>query len=687
MTLDRHLKKKLFTHHDVVVCLLLFFVISAIYLQTRHFEFVSFDDTIYVTENRRVNTGLTKENLVRAFRFSQKGDDTYYHPLTMLSHMIDCEVFGLSHGAHHLSNLLIHLFNTLLLFSVLRVMTGQRRQSAFVAFLFAVHPLNVDTVAWISERKNLLSTFFWLLTLSAYFFFIKKKNISRYVLIVCCMLLGLMAKPILVTIPFVMILLDFWPLGRVRYRGHQPDDMYRKDTSLFSGPTTGSGHCITFQFFRENIHLLVEKIPFFFLSALWISISSISNRHLKLFISTEVVPMDLRIANALISYLKYLWKMIWPFDLAFFYPYPSEMPPALQVIGSAVFLCLASFLILRKWNTKPWLTTGWLWYMGTLVPVIGIVQNGLWPSIADRWTYVPLVGIYMLIAWGISDILANWRYKTFGIWIIASVFLMILSGIAFRQTGYWKDSKTLFGHALEVTDNNAVAHNNLGSIFGKEGRLTKAREHFIKATQMNSRYVSAIHNLGLVAFREGDLDEAMSRYAEALRIDPDYGKAHYDMGVVLQKKGRGEEAGTHYLEALRIYPENAEAHINLGILLAEDRKWTAAADHFLAALKIEKNMPRAYLNLGNILFSIHKTEMAIANYRKAVEVDPNYAAGYIGLGNAFNKKGDIRQAEANFQKALAIDPNNAEAIDRLGKLMNSKSPGGNSKNNGSVVTK
>jgi len=627
--------------YDICIYFFLFLITFTVYWQVRDHEFINFDDTHYVTENIHVRSGFTKKNLISAFHFSQKGDLTYYHPITWISHTLDCHFFGLSPGAHHLINLLFHLMNTTLLFFVFKLMTGQRWQSAFVAALFALHPFNVDTVAWISERKNLLSTFFWLLTLLAYTFYVKKKSMYRYAIVFTSMLLGLLAKPILVTIPCVLLLMDLWPLGRIRLQ---------KSGSLI----------------RSNYHLLIEKIPFFLLSALWVQISTISNQRIGALISTETSPMNLRIANALISYVKYLGKMIWPFDLAIFYPYPSKMFPIWQTAGAAIFLISISFLIFRKWKSLPWLTVGWLWYFGTLFPTIGIIQNGLWPAIADRWAYVPLIGIFIIIAWGIPELLSQWKYKKIGLVIFVLILLTAFAINTFNQIGYWKNSKRLFQHNLDLTKNNSIAHNNLGVALFEEGNVDEAFKHFSNALKINPYFAGAHGNIANAYSEMENPQKAINHYLKALNLKPHLEKVHYNLGVILAKLKKFEEATMHFKKELEKNPYNKEAHNNLGNALSKSGKTKEAIKQYLILLRIDKTNAKAHNNLGIALEKQGENDKAIKHYEKAIQILPDYTDAYTNLGSIFIKKGNPGIGINYIQKALQIDPNNAEAHYNIG---------------------
>ncbi|MBC2695325.1 MAG: hypothetical protein HF982_08645, partial [Desulfobacteraceae bacterium] len=342
--------------YDVLICLFLVIATLAVYWQINYHEFINFDDSLYILQNKQVQKGLTSESISWAFSFT---DIAYWHPLTWLSHMLDCQIYGLIPGMHHRTNLILHIVNSILLFFVFQKMTGALWRSAFVATLFALHPLNVESVAWVAERKNVLSTFFWMLTMLAYVHYTTRPGLYRYLLTLLFLMLGLMAKPMLVTLPFVLLLLDYWPLERLRN--------------------------------QSPFNLILEKIPFFAFSAVSVYISSLSVKYYGIVVSTELVPMQIRIANALVSYVKYIEKMIWPKNLAIFYPFPDTLP-IWQILGAGLFLASISFLVFLNLRKKPYLCMGWLWFLGTLIPVIGLKQAGLWPAMADRWAYVPFVG-------------------------------------------------------------------------------------------------------------------------------------------------------------------------------------------------------------------------------------------------------------------------------------------------------
>ena len=404
---------------DILICLLLVIATLAVYWQVGNFEFVHYDDDVYVTENVHVRSGLTFKSIAWSFT-STLGDN--WHPLTWLSHILDCQLYGIQPGRHHLSNVLFHIANTLLLFLVFVKMTGNIGSSSFVAALFALHPLQVESVAWVAERKNVLSTFFWMLTMWSYLRYVEHSDIKRYLLVLVIFICGLMSKPMLVTLPFVLLLLDFWPLGRFQLKCYDNAHARLEQKSTIIRP-------------------VLEKIPFIIFAAA----SCVVTFHTERAYSFDLVPFHARIANAMVSYIAYIKTMLWPVKLACFYPYP-HLFPTWKVAGAGVVLVIISFLAVRNVRRHPYIAVGWLWYLGTLVPVIGIVQVGA-QAMADRYAYVPLIGLFLIVAWGVPELLSRWRYRNTGL-AAASALLIILTLITWKQVHYWKNCITLFEHAL-----------------------------------------------------------------------------------------------------------------------------------------------------------------------------------------------------------------------------------------------
>jgi tetratricopeptide (TPR) repeat protein len=554
----------------VILILFLSAAIFLLYRQTLNYDFVDFDDPVRVTNNHHVRAGLTPDSLAWSFNFTEK-NIVIWHPLTWISHMLDCQLFGLDSGMHHLTSVLLHIINCILLFLVFERMTGALWRSVFIAALFAFHPVNVDSVAWVAERKNVLSTFFWLLTMFSYAIYTERPGIFRYILIFLAFALGLLAKPMLVTLPFALLLLDYWPLNR------------------FQNPAAPSA-------FR----LIVEKVPFFVLSGISVYLT-LSLKTFGAVLPVEPLSLGLRISNALVSYVSFIGKMVWPQNLAVHYPYP-DMLPIWKTASAGSFLILVSLLTLFAVKRRPYLVVGWLWFLGTLVPVSGIVQPpGLWPAMADRWAYVPFIGLFIIAAWGASDLTARWKHREKGLFMTAVAALLILSATAWLQTRYWANSITLFKHAVQVTSNNSAMHHDLGIALANKGRITEAMKHFYAALRINPRLAEPHLSLGIALTNQGNIPEATGHLSESLRIAPDYAEAHNAMGFALAEQGNTVEAIRHYQKALKLDPELAEAHNGLGVVRAKQNRMDEAIKHFSEALRIDPHHKHAQINLKNAL--------------------------------------------------------------------------------------
>ncbi len=522
-------KKRLNVRYDLLVMLVLVLATAVVYLQLNNYDFVNFDDDDYVTENRHVQTGLTSGNITWAFTTFHAGN---WHPLTWISHMLDCQLFGLKPGLHHLVNLFFHMANTLLLFLILRRMTNALWQSAFVAALFALHPLHVESVAWVAERKDVLSTFFWMLTMGAYVFYVERRELKRYLLALFFFGLGLMAKPMLVTLPFVLLLLDYWPLRRLQMEKPLADDSVnsekfvkphrkkkeRRRSAIRAGHVSKPEKQIRQQ--PAIGHIILEKVPFFVLSLASSIVTYMAQQKGGAVRSLQSFPLTTRIANALVSYCGYIGKILWPENLALLYPH-SGMPPVWKVIGAVLFLGIITFLIIRTVKRFPWLTVGWLWYLGTLVPVIGLVQVGM-QAMADRYTYVPIIGVLIMVAWGVPELLEKWRHRNAALATVTVVILCIFSFVTWKQVQYWQNNTTLFKHTLEKTTNNPIIHYNLGNLLASQGKFDDAIKQFRESIRISPGYAKAHNNLGNALLYQGRLDEAIGSYREALRINPDY---------------------------------------------------------------------------------------------------------------------------------------------------------------------
>jgi tetratricopeptide (TPR) repeat protein len=578
-----HKTKVLNIHRGVWVCLFLAVSILAVYWQANTHKFVNIDDGLYVTKNAQVKNGLDLDGVVWAFKSTQA---TNWHPLTWLSHMLDVELYGLNAGAHHMSSVLLHIVNSLLLFIVFRKMTAHLWPSAFVAALFALHPLHVESVAWVAERKDVLSTFFWLLTMFSYARYAERPGIIRYLAVVACFMLGLMAKPMLVTLPFVLLLLDVWPLRRIRFERSGADET---GDNLRRSP---------------GFWLIWEKIPLFLLTVACSVLTFVVQQKGGAVRSLEMYPLTMRVANALVSYVKYIVKMIWPVDLAVFYPHPGSLP-IWQVAGAGLFLALVSVVVLRAIRRRPWFAVGWLWYAGTLVPVIGLVQIGL-QAMADRYTYVPLIGLFIMVAWGVAELLDRWRHKEKLLTTAAIIVLAVFSTISWRQVTYWKDSLTLYKQTLMATSSNYVIHNNLGFSLIARHRFEEAITHFKAALRINPDYENASINLGIALLSQGKIDQCIAYYQEILKKKPAYAGVHHNLGIVLLRNGKVENAVFHFREALRLKPDYAQAYNSLGAALVLTGKTDEAVFNFKKALQIKPDYLEPKDNLDRLSASKKK---------------------------------------------------------------------------------
>jgi len=606
---------------ELLVCLFLAIAILVVYWQVRNFQFVNYDDREYVTKNHHVQAGLTTESIRWSFTAIHASN---WHPLTWLSHMLDCQIYGMNPGRHHMTNVLLHILNALLLFLVFKRMTGGIWQSGFVAALFALHPLHVESVAWVAERKDVLSTFFWMLTLWSYTRYVERSKFGSYLPVLLFFILGLMSKPMLVTLPFVLLLLDYWPLKRFQL--------------CSSG---GKKHTLKKPFYWG---LVWEKIPLFLLSVVSSIGTYLVQKSSGAVNSLAAIPFHNRIANAMVSYVSYIGKMIWPHNLAVFYPYP-EVIVLWKVAGAGLFLIVVSVIAFRLKRTKPYFVVGWLWYIGTLVPVIGLVQVGV-QRMADRYTYVPLIGIFIIIAWGVPDWVPKWRYRRIGL-AAATAILAILIITARLQVRYWSNSVTLFEHALDVTVDNSVAHLNLGEALAAQGKINAAVRHYYEALRIKPGLVAPHLNLGVALKEEGKLDEAIDHFTTALRLKPDCAEAQYELGDTLNKKGDFAAAVKHYQEAIRIKPDYTEAYNNIGVILARQNKDKEAIFYFYKALRIDAAYSGAYYNLGKIFTYQGKIEDAILNYRKTLHFNPDNTQALYNLAwiLATHKNKEFRNGE------------------------------------------
>ena len=653
--------KTAFSAPALWVSLALIVSIVLVYAAVWHHDFVNYDDHEYILDNPFVPAGLSWRGVAWAFT---TGYFCNWHPLTWLSHMLDVQVYALNPGPHHITSVLFHIANSILLFGLLRRMTGALGRSAFVAGLFAVHPLHVESVAWVAERKDVLSTLFWILTLWAYLGYVRRPRVGRYLLVCLLFALGLMSKPMLVTIPFVLLLLDFWPLGRLREQG--PGTRGQAESANSEWQAANGASPLADRHSRLTA-LLVEKLPLLALAIASSIVTVVAQKQGGALIKLDALPWSSRVANALVSYVGYIGQMAWPTRLAAFYPFHRSLP-LWWVAGAALGLIGVSVAAIRAARSRPYLLVGWLWYLGTLVPVIGLVQVGN-QSMADRYTYVPLMGLFIIAAWGAVDLLGRRPYGSKALPIAAGLAILACGIAARRQVQFWKDSITLWEHTLQVTTDNPLAHYNLGVVLSGQGRAQEAILHYLEAVRIKPDYADAHDNLGLDLANQGNPAQGISHLLEAVRIKPDFALAHYNLGVVLESQGRVGEAIAHYSEAARFNSNFALAHYNLGFALANQGRVAEAAAHYSEALRINPNYAEVHNNLANILLDQGRAAEAAAHYSEALRINPNYPEAHNNLGNVLAAQGKAGEAIAQYSEALRINPNYAVAHGNLGNLL------------------
>jgi tetratricopeptide (TPR) repeat protein len=583
------------------ICLALAAITIAVFSPVFHYDFLTYDDQIYVTENPYVLSGFNSNSLAWAFQTSTSGN---WLPLTWISLLLDFQCHGMKAGGYHLTNVLFHAANAVLLFLLLQKMTGAIWRSALVAALFAWHPAHVESVAWIAERKDVLSSFFWLLTLWAYLRYTeegKARSAKRKIFYLSMMVLfalGLMAKSMLVTLPFVLLLLDFWPLGRIS---------------------------------RSSLsRLVIEKMPLFALSAACCAVTIWAQQQSNAIASAAEIPLWHRLGHVLVSYLQYIVMLVFPRDLAIFYPYPLHEQTAL-VIGGAAALVLFSALTIAAARRRPWLVVGWLWFLGMLVPVIGLVQVGD-QALADRYTYFPAIGLFIILAWGGAELAL--RYPV--VKLSAPALTMTALVATWMQIHYWKDTRTIFERAVQVTPNNYLALTLLGEL---------------RAT-------------------DGDLDGAMKLYREALRDKPNYSKGHFYLAHDLEQQGKIDEAKSEYAMALRLNPTFQQAHIFLGLLLAREKNYDQAATEYEAALKINPRSAPAHNDLARVLQTEGRLDESVRHYWAALQYDSSLAQAHNNLGVLYLQKGQLADAAAQLREALRLNPGNVETEYNLALALN-----------------
>ena len=663
---------------DLLISLCLALVTIVVYSPVLRFGFISLDDEPYITENPHLRGGLTLHGL--GWAFTTPLDQ--WMPVTWLARILEYQAFGLNAGAHHLINVLFHIANTLLLFWVFNRMSNAPWRSALVGALFALHPLHVESVAWVTGLKDVLSMCFAMLSLWTYVRYVEQSTVggSRlkvfYGLTLLFYALALMSKPMAVTLPFVLLLLDYWPLGR----------------TTWAEPATGRCVHVTLS------QLLKEKLPFFMLAAASCVVTLWAQRRAG---ALEGVPLR-HVAYAVLSYMGYLAKAVWPTGLSVFYPLDAN-PSMAAVMAAGIGLVGVTVAVIWRGRREPWLVTGWFWFLGTLVPVIGLVQVGLVQGMADRYTYVPFVGLFTMLCWSVPSSAMERRIVKGSVCVVALGALVACAALTEIQVGYWRGTETLFRHALKVTRGNWVAHNNLGSALLAMGKTPEAISQWEQALQLNPKCVETYNNLGGALLDEGKMTEAISQWEQALRLRPDYAEAHYNLGYVLSQTGKLEnaivhyeralqakpdypeahyrlgnallqtgklrDAIAHYEQALQIKPDYAEAHCNLGVALQRAGRVLEAIKHYEQALRLKPDFAEAHNNLGIALKDLDRMPEAINQYEKALRIKPDYAEAHYNLGVALGRVGRVQEAIGHYEQALRLKPDYAEAEDDLGVVL------------------
>jgi tetratricopeptide (TPR) repeat protein len=623
------------------VCAFLVLVVAMVFGQTLRHDFVNFDDDAYVYESPHIIQGLTYRSIAWAFTHSHAGN---WHPLTSISHMLDCQMYGLQPAGHHFTNLVLHAATAVLLFLVLRGLTGDLWPSAFVAVVFAIHPLRAESVAWVAERKAVLSGLFFMLTIGAYVWYARHPfSPARYLVVVVVFALGLMCKPSLVTLPFLLLLLDYWPLRRfdpppVRQNENQPGRR------------------------RILARRVVEKLP---LVALIVPccVTTFLMQRIGMRPLT-VIPFAARVANALVSYIAYLGQYFYPVNLVAFYPHPGGALPIWKPAGAALVLVAISVAALVWRRAHPYVLIGWLWYLGMLVPVIGLVQVGR-QQMADRYTYLSQIGISIALAWGIVYLSRSWSRRRSVLGCAAVLVIASLMVISWRQTSYWRDSTTLWTHAVQCNPRNYLAHVNLGNVAVQRGRIDEAIGCYRRALEIDPGYPLTHCNLGQTLLMRHREEEAVEHLQKAMELDPQLAGAYYNLANVMVQRKQLDQAVVYYRKTVEINPDFASAHNNLGAALADQGKFDAAIAQYHQALELNPRYVDSYYNLACALYRRGRIDEAIAQWRKALQLNPANAQAHLCLGQVALQQRHLDAAIDHFRKALSVNPQLTDASQYL----------------------
>ncbi len=627
------------TSRTIPILIALVVLNLVVYWGVQRFDFVNWDDSTYLTENPNVQAGLSPSNVWWALT---TGHSPYWHPLTWLSHMTDVTLYGMDPGMHHVTNLAIHIASTLLLYLLLRRMTADEGPSAFVAALFAVHPLHVESVAWLAERKDVLSSFFLLGTIWAYAVYVERATWRRYLLVVGAYVLALMSKPMVVTLPVALLLLDVWPLRRIRLAGSE-------------GPV-----------YRSLQACLVEKLPLLALALATSVATFIVQKQVGAVAGLSMLPLPLRIKNALIGYVAYLGATVWPANLAAFYPLRDIAE--WEVVAAVIILLTLTALAWRLRNTHPYVIVGWLWYIVTVAPVIGLMQAGE-QARADRFMYIPIVGLFVIAAWGGRDLLRRISLPPKSAAAIAAVVIAVAAWVARAQAATWSDSITLWQHAARVTRANYIAYENMAQAQRDRGELTQSEANYRTALTLapahSPGYEAIIHNsLGMVLDREGKSDEARQHFADAVRLSPGFAEGRINLANALAASGAFADAIAQFEAAIVLKPDLTEPQVGLGAALLRENKPAEAIPHYREALRLDPKLAEAHNGLGGALAMEGKADEAMAEYQEALRLKPLPSA-HLNIALLLIRKGDVAEARRQLETALSLDPGYTPALQAL----------------------
>jgi tetratricopeptide (TPR) repeat protein len=676
--MDMSLRPLCEKHRVLLISAALVVLTSAAYETLRRNDFVKFDDPEYITENLRLQSGITMDSVTWALK---SGEAANWHPLTWISHMLDVRLFGLNAVGHHLHSLSLHILSTLLLFWLLRSMTGAVWRSAFVAMAFGIHPVHVESVAWAAERKDVLCGVFWMLTIAAYVSYARRGGIFRYTLVLLCFALGLMAKPMIVTLPIVLLVLDFWPIGRLSFAAnHKATPDAGRPASLF--------------------RLVLEKSPLFLLTLASCVITFLVQKNGGAVAGFDVTLLD-RLANTFVSYGRYIGKMALPTKLAVIYPLPPEGWPMWKPLLSAVILIAISIFVLRSARKRPYLLVGWIWYFVTLVPVIGLVQVGS-QAMADRYTYLPSIGIFIMVAWGVAELAAKWPHREPVLGVLSGLVCILMIVGTRMQVSHWQNGATLYAHALAVTENNYALHSCLGTVLEGEGKLDEAEHEYRETIRMCPTFVDAYLCLGQISelrgkysdaiqsyqqagqinpadFRpvfkvgeakakQGLLDEAINCYRRTIQMSPGFAKAHIALGQAFAVQGKYEDAMQSYSEAMRLDPTDPKLYYRIGAVKAQQGSYPQAEEYFRRSIQMNAGLMEAYVGLGVVLQKQNRTDEAIAQFRTALKIKPNDSELWSNLGDCLQGQGKLQDALDAYNQSLKLKPDEASTYCKLGEV-------------------